>query len=45
MKTQIFHKMRYDLEGHLNSYKTTYMPKSFKHIRLMTDFDEYFYEC
>ena len=31
--------MKYDLKGHSRSYKTTFMPKSFWHIRLWTDFD------
>ena len=44
MKTQIFDKMEYDLKGHPRVYKTTVMPKSFKHIRLWTDFDENLYD-
>ena len=27
MKTNFFHKMKYDLKGHPMSYKTTFMPK------------------
>ena len=45
MKTQIFLKMKYYLKGHPRSYKTTFMPKSFKYIRLWTDFDEILYKC
>ena len=45
MKLQNFHKMKYDLKGHPRSYMTTFMPKSFQHIRLWTDFDENLYEC
>ena len=45
MKTQIFHKMKYDFNGHSRSYKTTFMPKSFQHIRLWTGLDENQYEC
>ena len=40
-----FHKMKYDLKGHPRSYKITFMPKSFLHIRLWTDFDANLYEC
>ena len=29
MKTWIFHEMKYDLQGHPRSYKTTFIPKSF----------------
>ena len=34
----------YDLKGHPRLYKTTFMPNSFQHIRLWTDFDENLYE-
>ena len=44
MKMQIFHYMKYDLKGHPRLYKTTFMPKSLQHIRLLTDFDENMYE-
>ena len=37
--------MKYALKGHPRSSKTTFMPKSFQHIRLGTDFDENLYEC
>ena len=37
MKTQIFYEIKFDLKGHPRSYKTTFMPKPFKHIRLLTD--------
>ena len=40
MKTQIFHERMHDLKGHPRSNKTTFMPKSFKKIRLWTDSDE-----
>ena len=32
--------MKYDLKGHSRSYKTTFKPKSFQHIRLWIDLDE-----
>ena len=41
---QIFHKMQYDLKGHPRSYKTTFMLKSFFHIRLWTDCEKKLYE-
>ena len=44
MKTQIFDEIKYDLQGHPRSYKTTFMPKPFEHIRLLTDFDKYLNE-
>ena len=61
MKTQIFHKMKfdlksqhyedkffdkmkYDLKCYPRPYKTTFMPKSFQHIRLWADFDGNLYE-
>ena len=37
--------MKYDLEGHPRSKKTTFILKAFLHIRLWTDFDENLYEC
>ena len=40
MKTQIFHIIKYDLKGQ----KTTFMPKSFYHIRLWTDFIVVFFK-
>ena len=43
-KTQIFHKMKYDLKGQPRSYKTTFMPQLLEHIRFWTDFDENLYE-
>ena len=44
IKMQIFHKMKYDLKGHPRSYKTTFMLKSFFHIRLWTDCEKNLYE-
>ena len=44
MKTQIFHKIKYDLKCYQRPYKTTFMPKSFQHIRLWADFDGNLYE-
>ena len=41
---QIFHKMKHNLKGHPRSVKTIFMLKSFKYIRLWTDFDENLYE-
>ena len=29
IKIYFFYKMKYDLNGHPRSYKTTFMPKSF----------------
>ena len=45
VKTQIFHKVKYDLKGHPKSQMTTFMPKYFLHICLWADFDENLYEC
>ena len=46
MKTHIFDKMKYDLKGHKCHIKPPlYMPKSFQHISLWTDFIENLYEC
>ena len=45
MKMQNFQKNKYDLKGHPRSNKTTFMSKSFQHIRLWTDFQENLYEC
>ena len=41
---EIIHKMKYDLKCHPKSYKTTFMPKYFWHIRLWTNFDQHLYE-
>ena len=45
MKIQYFQEMKHDLKGHLRSYKTPFMSKSFQLIRLWTDFDENINEC
>ena len=43
METQIFYIMKNDVKDHKRPLM--YIPKSLKHIRLWTDFDENLYEC
>ena len=45
LKDTIFLLMKYELKGHQWLNKTTFMLKSFQHIRLWTDFDENDLKC
>ena len=42
MKTQIYHKTKYDLKGHPRSYKIFFYAQI---ILAWTDFDANLYEC